>query len=232
MIFPAAPPVPAPPRPASVTVAFALQLALAGMLLLTIVLAIADTIHYDGLIDQALRATGGTATEDAGFERSANVSTMFVPIGLALPLAVWLGVNAFFVRRGSNVARILSLIGLGLPLLLGIASCVVGGLLGLMFFSLLASSGPDGSFGEDDEFFAEDMYGPDVSAFYDELYRLDSGGWSLAYDVLSTTAVVTALLLGIAVAVLLLTGAANRFFRPRPPMPFPPVPWPPYHHYR
>jgi len=209
-----------------VTVAFAFQVALAGVLLLMVGVTIAKAIHYDALIDQAVRAAGSGGS-DAAFERTANLTGALFTAVPALLLAAWLGITAIWLRRGSNVARILTLVGLGTPLLLAALSCLFGGLFGLLMVGLMsaASSGgfTDGEEFTDDEGFSE----WEGSEFFSQLERLDGKGWSIAFEVLGATSVLVALLLAIATAVLLLTGASNRFFSPRRPAPRPP--YPPYH---
>ncbi len=231
-----------PQRPATVTVAVALQIALVGALLLTSVTAVAEAIRYDGLIDRAVRAIGASAG-DAAFERSMNLSGAVAGAVSALVLAVWLGVAVVWLRRGSNVARIITLVGLGAPVVLGLVACVVGGLLGTVMVSLLASSPED--FVTDDGAFTEDGFpGGDEFALSDELARLDTGGWSIAFEVTGTATTAAALLLGIATGALLLTSQSDRYFRPRrpatavpypPPWPAAPPPWlvapPPYPHH-
>lgn len=204
--IPASTPAP-PPRPATVRTAFALLVALVVCLLLMIGTEIAHAIRYDGLIDQALRATPGSGDLAAG-EHAGNLSGVLVPAVATLVLAVWLGVTAVGLRRGSNVARILTLVGLGAPLVLGLLFCVVGGLFGFLMLGLVAPSDPGVADGP--------LAGGDESAFYNELGRLDSGGWSIALTVVGSTSAVVAVLLAIAVAVLLLTGGSNGYFRPRP----------------
>jgi hypothetical protein len=213
-----------------VTVAFALQLAVVGTLLSMIGVAVADTIHYDGLIDQAIRITGPDGSE-AAFERAANLSGALITAVPALLMAVWLGIAAGWLRRGSNVARILTLVGLGAPLLFGLLSCLFGGLSGLLMFGMLSM--PSDDVVPDDEGFAgwdddEGFARWDESTFYDELQGLDSGGWSIAFDVLGATFAATAVLLGIATGILLLTSASSRYFRPQQSAPWPPYP-PPYY---
>jgi hypothetical protein len=199
-------------RPATVTVAFAFQIALAGLLLMVAGLIVADAIRYDGLIDEAARLTAGGGN-DADIEHRVNwsdASTAMVPLVL---FAVWFGVTSVWVRRGSNVGRILTLVGLGLPFLLGFGGCLLSGLAGAIAFGLM----PPGE--SSAEPYDADFDG--TPAFYDQLDRLDGAGF-LALDVINAAAAGTALLIGVAAGVLLLTGPANRYFRPQPPyQPYP-----------
>lgn len=191
-----------------------------------IAVAVADAIHYDGLIDQAVRINGPDDSE-AAFERAANLSGALITAVPALLMAVWLGIAGIWLRRGSNVARILTLVGLGAPLLLGVLFCLFGGLFGLLTLGMLSASSDDVL--ADDEGFAE----WDESSFYNELLRLDSGGWSIAFDVLGATFAAMAVLLGIAAGILLLTSASNRYFRPQqsvPRLPYPPPYYPAQFH--
>jgi hypothetical protein len=209
----------ASPRPATVTVAYAFQLALTGLLILLLALSIAEAVHYDGLIDQAA-GQAGTLAEEVSDERAANVAgALFAGIP-ALLLAVWLGLSSIWVRKGSNVARILTLVGLGAPLLLLLVGCGIGGLMGVLAFGMPASE--PGTFDDDGGF--SHVGADDGSGFYGELYRLDSGPWSVASSAIGVTAVVLLLVLGVATAILLLTGGANRWFRPVRDLPG----WPPY----
>lgn len=211
------------PRPAPVTVAFALQLALTGTLLVTIGIAVAEAFHYDALIRQAALTAEADAS-DAAFERSTNVvgaSAIAVPATL---LAVWLGTAAAWLRRGSNVARILTLVGLGAPVLLGLLACLFGGVLAVMMVPFLAGL-PDEPLPD------EPMPEGDGSASYQRLERLDGGGWSIAFDVAGMTTTSATFLLGISTGVLLLTGASNRYFGAEQSMPGgypPPYPVPAY----
>jgi hypothetical protein len=207
-------------RPATATVAIALQWALAGTLLLIGAVAVGQAIHYDAQIDQAARAVGAAAS-DVASERSGNVAgTLFVLVPTVL-LAGWLGVTAWWMRRGSNVARILALVGLGAPLALGVLSCLAGGLLGLLFVGMLSQT-PESTGFED-----EGVTAWSGEAFYDELDRLSGDGWSVAFDVLSSTAALLALLLAIATGVLLLVRSTARHFKPAPVHPYPyPFPYP------
>ena len=215
------------PRPATVTVAFTFQVALVATLLLMIGMAVAGAVHFDALIDQAARAPGADPGEAAA-ERSGNLAGALAAAVPELVLAVWLGSTAFPMRRGSNVARILTLVGLGTPLVLGLLGCLVGGAFGMLF----ALAGPDAA-GPD----GDPVAGPDDSVFYQQLDRLDSDGWSIVLGVLGMAGVVLALLFGVATGVLLLTGASDRYFRPRrpapPPMTYPiPYPYPPAYGYQ
>jgi hypothetical protein len=208
--------LPAPSRPATVTVAFSFQLAAAGLLLLLVGATIARAVQYDGLIDQAARL--GDPNGDAQFERSGNVFGSVLTGAPALLLALWLGLAAIWLRRGSNVARILTLVGFGAPALLGLLFCVCGGLAGVMVAGLFLEPS--------DEFYLEEEGGSFDSGFYDQLERLDSGGWSAAFGVTTAVAIGTAVLLGMAAVVLLLTRSANWYFRPRRPGPW--AQYPPY----
>jgi hypothetical protein len=196
-----------------VSVAFWFQVALVGLLLLVIGVSIADAIHYDGLIDQAAAGTG-IDPDEVTFERDSNLGFALI-LGLPLlVLTIWLGVTVAFIRRGSNVARILTWVGLGAPAGLVLLSCLFGGVFGL--FGVLAFAQLDESDFDDPDFSDDSLEFTDGSGgdFYDRLYNLDSGGLSLVYDAIQAVAVTLAFLLAIAIVVLLLTGPANRFFRP------------------
>jgi hypothetical protein len=207
---------PAPARPSVVTVAFWLQLGLVVALLLIVVTSALDAVRYDALIDKAALATPGNS-DDVAMERESNLFGVLA-FGLSLTvLAVWLGVALRWVGRGSHVARVLTWVGLGAPIVLGLLFCLVGGafgFLGLLVFGLV--EGSDGEPFPDEGDLPDEGYpgwetGDD---FYDSLYRLDTGGWSVAYQAIIGTLVLVALLCAIATAVLLMTGPANRFFRP------------------
>ncbi|GGQ72640.1 hypothetical protein [Couchioplanes azureus] len=217
------------PRPTTVTAAFACQVALVGTLLLITATAVAQAVRYNALIGRAAR-TVGASPADVSAERAMNLSsTLAIAVPLVV-LAVWLGLAAVGVRRGSNVARILSVVGVGMPLALGLLVCVLGGLLGSVLAVGLLAGPPDDSFAEDDSGFVVEEFASDGEiALYEEMTRLDTGGWSTALDVIGTTVGMLALLLGAATAILLLIGPSDRHFRPRrwvpPPTP-PAAPWP------
>jgi hypothetical protein len=210
-----------------VTVAYSLQLALVGTLLLLVGVTIADAVHYDGLIDQAVRVAGPSGG-DAAMERGTNLSDALVTGLVALLFAAWLGIAAIWLRRGRNVARILSLVGLGAPLVLSALMCVVSALFGSLIFGFMSAM-PDEGFTDGEGFTGDEGFAEwDGSDFYQELDRLDGKGWSIAFDVVSAAAVVTVILLGIAILVLLLTGSSHRYFCP--PRQAPRTPYQPYLH--
>src|SRR5690349_9389974 len=150
-------------------------------------MSVAHAVHYDALVDQAARA--GDPDGDAALERSGNLFETIVVSALGLLLAVWLAVAAIWLRRGSNVARVLTLVGLGAPAALGLLACLCGGLGGVLLTGLFLAAS--------DETVPDDEVIPAGSAFYDELDRLDSDGWSTTFGVTATIAGATATLLGI-----------------------------------
>ena len=194
-------------RPAVVTAAFWFQVALVAVLLILVGTSIAGAVHYNGLIDEAARATTPDP-EEVAFEREGNLAgTLFTGIPLLI-LAVWLGLSAVWMRRGNNIARILTWIGLGAPVLLGLGACFLGfaGILAVAAFVPFDESFPD------DPEFTDDPGFDGGGEFYDKLYSLDNG--SVAYDVVISSALALAVLFAVTVVVLLFTGPANRFFRP------------------
>ncbi len=197
-----------------VNVAFWLQLALVVALLLAAVTSIIEAIHYDGLIDRAALIHPGNV-DDVSAERGFNVTGMLATVIPVTILAVWLGLTLVWVRRGSHVARVLTLVGFGAPVVFFVLVCLAGGLFG--FFGLFAV-GLAGGIEEGpypDEEFTDGFPGSEAGdKFYDTLYSLDTGGWSIAYQAILTTLAVVILLCAVATAALLLTGQANRFFRP------------------
>ena len=208
--------VPRPVRPSTVTVAFYLQLAVVLLLLIAIIVTIAEAIYYDSAIDRVAARTGADPAEVAD-ERNGNVFGV-VTVGLpCLLLAGWLAACAFPLRRGRNLARILTFVGSGLQLLacLGPIGC------GLLFVPLMLSlpAAPyDPETGEPLEPGFE-YYGE--SEFLEQLYAETEPAMGLSFLVfpLLTTAVFA---LSVALVVLLLTSSSNRFFVPRPPV----APWP------
>ncbi|WP_250037533.1 hypothetical protein [Paractinoplanes maris] len=211
--------------PSVVSVAVWFQVALVGLLLLVIGVSIADAVHYDGLIDQAARGAGVDPSEVAS-ERDTNLGWTLISGLPALVLVLWLGLTVVWLRRGSNVARILTWVGLGAPVVLSLLGCLFGGLVGafgLLAFGLIDEGPIDGEPVDGEEYAFEDFSSYADGGFYDRLYDLDSGGLSLAFDAVTAFALTAAVLLAIATGVLLVTGPADRWFRPGrlPPRPQP-----------
>ncbi|WP_285474173.1 hypothetical protein [Actinoplanes sp. NBRC 101535] len=232
--FPSFPSLPS--RPATVTVAFGLQLAVAGALVLFAAVTVVGAVHYDGLIDVAARETAAAAA-DVQSERSSNTFGATFTVVLALMLATWLGVTAIGLYRGSSVARVLSLIGLIVPLALNVLACLLGSLAVLLLFGLLAGE-PEGvdDFGEQD-FGSGDFEEWAGELFYERLEELDTEGLSVAVELASTLAGGVAFLAAVTTVVLLFTTSARRHFQPParawgypPAQPFAPMwPQPPVH---
>lgn len=205
--------------------------------MLSAVAAIGQAIHYDSQIDEAARAVGAAAA-DVADERSVNLSGVLFRVIPTVILAAWLGVTAGFMRRRSNVARILALVGLAAPLALVALGCLVGGLVGFMFIAVAGESGTQSGPDSESDPFGYDG-GSDVTwpgdAFYNELGRISDDGLSVAFSVIGGVAGLLALVLGIATAVLLLVRSTARYFKPLPmypqygaypyPYPYPPAPY-------
>ncbi len=196
------------PPPSSVKVAIALQAALVMVVLLMVAVAVAEAVHYDSLIGQAARNIGADPAEVA-FERSGNVSgTLFLTVPAVL-WAAWLGVTAWRMRRGSSVARILALVGLGAPLAMGVLACLVGGLIGVVFAGIVLQLPAEPEPGGAD---AVDWGGEEL---FTELDRLSGSGWSLVFDAISGGGFLLMLLLTVATGVLLTVESARHYFHPR-----------------
>ncbi|MDY7083831.1 MAG: hypothetical protein SYR96_01870 [Actinomycetota bacterium] len=211
-----------PTRPAVVTVAYRLQVALVAALLIVVVVSVLDAVHYNGLINEAVRTTSEPDMTAVSWEREDNIAgLLFVGVPLFV-LAVWLGISAVLVSRGSNVGRVLTWVGVGAPSLCVLMSCFLG-VLGVFAFAMVALPFGDPAVYEDDPDFTGDFSG---DAFTDTVYTADSGGLSLAYDIITTTCLMLALLLAVAVVVLLATPPSARYFRRGEPVPPAPVPQP------
>ncbi|GAA4955422.1 hypothetical protein [Actinoplanes utahensis] len=218
------------PPPPTVRVAIALQFALVATLTSMAAVAVAEAVHYDSLIDQAARVVGASPA-DVAVERSGNVSAALFTTVAALLLATWLGVTAWRMRRRSNIARILALVGLGAPLALGVLACLAGGLIGVVLAGALLSS-PAGVEPEE-----ADSTAWGGEALFEEIDRLSGTGWSLAFDAAGSITLLLGLLLTVATGVLLLVRGSSHYFRPEPPIavhthpgyapgPFVPYPYP------
>ncbi|WP_326562011.1 hypothetical protein [Micromonospora sp. NBC_01796] len=229
-------PPPPPARPATVTVAGWLVWGVIGVLLAEIVLGVASAVHFAGEIDRAAALTD-PAPSEVSDERVGNIMGLLFTGVPALVFAIWLAICVPPLLRGRNAARILTIVPAGLMLLACCVPAVFGLALGAFLFSgpmtdEPSASGPwpESEPGVDPDF----PVGPDFpvdpdypqfedSEFYDRLY-LDSDP---VWDLLGMGTPLLALLsfgLAVAVAVLLLTPSANRFFRP----PHPPAFWPGY----
>ncbi|MEV4627429.1 hypothetical protein AB0J90_14170 [Micromonospora sp. NPDC049523] len=228
-------PPPPPARPATVTVAGWLVWGVIGVLLAEIVLGIASAVHFSGEIDRAAALTDPDPSE-VSTERFGNILGLLFTGVPALVLVIWLAICVPPLLRGRNAARILTIVPAGLMLLL--ACCLPVGF-GMMVGGFLLS-GPvldeptaSGPWPESEPGAAPDYPDePDFSQFedsefYDRLYLDTDPVW----DLLGMAAPLLALLafgLVVAVAVLLLTPSANRFFRPwhQPPTFWPGYPYP------
>lgn len=221
----AAPPV-RPARPGTVTVAFYLQLAIVLLLLVGIGIAVAQAVHFDGLIDRAARLTDADPAEVSS-ERTGNVIGTLVVGVPSLLLAVWLAACAVPLHRGSNAARILTVVAGGLQLL----ACVGPFGCGLLLIPMMFAAPPEWEgAGEPPPEWETDPYFAD-SEFYDTLYADSAQDWFFAGLGLVGLVVFA---LSLAVVVLVLVPPANRYFVPRhdaPASPWPLASYPPVYPY-
>ncbi|MFC0531814.1 hypothetical protein [Phytohabitans kaempferiae] len=207
MIIPAeSPPPAARPRPATVTVAFRLQLGLVAVLLVLAVLMVVDAVAYSGLIDRAAELTNADPDE-VSMERAFNVEWAVMTGLPAIALLALFAATALPVRSGSNVARILTCVGAGFPLL----CCGVAGGAGTLAMVPLLALEPEEL--EQEEFL------PGDSPFYDKLYELESAGPTSGLAILIPILIFAAIAMAVAIAVLLLVPPSNRYYRPEQPPP-------------
>lgn len=204
-----------PPRPAQVTVACWLQVAAVALLLGLVGLAIAHAVHYDAEISRVAATVGNADPDEVRDERAGNVIATLVVGVPALLLAVWLGVTARPVLRGSNIARIFVFVAGGGQLLLALGQ-VCGGLL-LLPLAFTAMDGgddvvvDDGVSWEQESDFVATLYArPDV---FSEVFLVSAVLVALA--VLAIT---------LAVVLLLAVPPAHRYFVPKAPRVWPPHP--------
>ncbi|MDR7274946.1 hypothetical protein [Catenuloplanes atrovinosus] len=239
-MFPPSPAEVRGPRPATVTVAVIMQYVVVALLVAMAGLVIWEGVSYGLLIDEAA-STPGASQIDADMERVANWTANGVATSLLVLLAGWLLTNTLLTARGSNVARILAVAGLGVPLgLLALAFCG-GGALGAFTVLGAATSDPfAGTPYEEDPFPVEPpssggYYHED--AFYARLTDLLAQRNLIVFDAGMPLFGAIAIFLAITVMVLLLVPSTNRWFNPggaprsgpRPlPQPWPPVPVHPY----
>lgn len=188
-----------------------MQTALVVMLLLLVAVSVAEAVYADSLIDRAARTVGADPAAVA-LEHSENLSGVLFAGIPAVLLAVWLGVTAWWMRRRSNVARVLALVGLAAPVVLGALACLAGGVLMVLLAGMLFAlpEGPE-DVGDTTDFDGAD-WGDE--ALLDELDRLSGSGWPVAFDVIGGSVGFLALLLAVSTGVLLLVGSSRRYFQP------------------
>ncbi|WP_327003254.1 hypothetical protein OHA72_50640 [Dactylosporangium sp. NBC_01737] len=205
-----------PPRPAQVTVAFWLQLAAVALLVAILGVAVAHAVYYDGEISRVAALVGGVDPGEVRDERASNImATLFIGVP-ALVLAVWFGVTARPVLRGSNLARIFVFVAGGGQLLLATGQTCGGFLLAPLAFSAMDAGADD---------VMDDGVSWENSEFTDTLYS----STEVFSGVLFLGALLVAVLvLAITVAVVLLLALppAHHYFTPRAPKP--PAVWPPH----
>lgn len=196
------------PRPATVTVAAAFQAAAVALLLTVLGLAWAAYAQYDGWIDEAAAATHASAADISG-ERTSNLVGTIIASVIVLLMVVWFAVLLRPMLRGSNVGRVLSVVGAfalpGLALVGTLLSCVFGALL----FMVLA----DGGAGFDPV--AGDFPGEEFSSdysFQDKLLEMQSSQFSWSDPI--GMIILPLLVLLVAVGVLLVIPPTNRWFNP------------------
>jgi hypothetical protein len=202
-----------PPRPTQVNVAFWLQLAAVALLLGVAGLAATYAVHYNSEITRVAALVGNADPGQVSDERANSIAaTLFVGVP-ALLLAVWLGVTARPVRRGSNVARIFVFVAGGGQLLLAVGQTCGGFLLAPLAFMAMDSG----------DVVVDDGASWENSDFLDTLYTstdLFSGIFFL------TGLLIALVVLAISVTVVLLLALppANRYFVPKPPPAWAPHP--------
>ncbi|GAA2634424.1 hypothetical protein [Paractinoplanes durhamensis] len=175
-------------RPSQVNVAFGFQLGIAAALLLCAGLMIADAFHMDGLIDEAARSVAGTDPAEVAQQRSWNVNSTLTTAIPAVLVAGWLAVLAPRVRRGSGLARGLSVAALASPI----------GFVPLVCVGFLAA-GPAGS--------------PDATPFSLRLEELYSVGFSDFVASMVSGLAMIGLTLSVVTIILLFTEPAGSWFR-------------------
>jgi hypothetical protein len=151
-----------------------------------------------------------------------------VVAGLAVS---WFGATLLPLWRGSNIARVLSLVGSGIVGLAGFLTTCCGMLSGLLFLSLLDSlpMEPDPAASDPAAPLPADPF-LDEDPFTRHLYDLAARDAAWAELVLGV-AIPLAVLALVAVFVLLLVPPSNRWYSPRPAQPpMPGHPYPAYGH--
>jgi hypothetical protein len=189
--------------------------------LLLIIVVWSAHVHWLDLIEQAIRSVPGADPAAVAAERESDLIGTVVATVLAGLAALWFGGTLVPMWRGSNVGRILSLVGSGLISLGGFVLIFCGFGLGLLFAGLFLSTPMDPTADGSDPFAAEDLGGGDP--FSDRLYDLSDNNmhWT---DAAGPTILVLMVMLLIAVFVLLLVRPSTRWYSPRPVQPYGPHP--------
>ncbi|MEV0128641.1 hypothetical protein AB0H83_09250 [Dactylosporangium sp. NPDC050688] len=197
-----------PPRPAQVTVACWLQVAAVALLLGLAGLAVAHAVHYDAEISRVAAMVGNADPDEVRDERAGNVAaTLFVGVP-ALLLAVWLGVTARPVLRGSNIARIFVFVAGGGQLLLALCQLCGGFLLLPLAFAVMDTG--------DDVVVDDGVSWEQESDFLDALYT-DPDVFSEVFFGSTVLTALAVLVITLAVVLLLALPPAHRYFVPKPP---------------
>jgi hypothetical protein len=200
-----------------------MQVGIVVLLLTTAAAVVIMTVFRNDLITQAARNTSADPQIVSG-ERFGNVSMAVVVGGLSLGLALWFAILTVALWRGAHVARILTAVGAGVPVLCGL--CQGGSGLLMMPFLIGVPQGPPPQVPSEDPSLPTFQ---SFDAFQAELDRLSTG-----FRWLTIAAPVMALVIFgcvLAVVTLLFTPSANRYFRPEGPRPavqYVPVPYPVY----
>ena len=184
-------------RPGTVTMAMYAIFALAALQLIGAIIAVAAI----GATVDAVRDYGAEVGDAAAADTIANITQIssYVVIATALLFAVGFAVLGVFVGRGSNVARIIAWVVLGL-------SVCCGG------FGLLGTA-------------AGNMFGGGTTGDIDaaEMQRRIEAALPGWYSPVSTTTSVLGLLLALAAIILLALPASNPYFRKPEPVWEPPI---------
>lgn len=185
-----------------------LQVAAVALLLGLAGLAVAHAVHYDAEISRVAAMVGNADPDEVRDERAGNVAaTLFVGVP-ALLLAVWLGVTARPVLRGSNIARIFIFVAGGGQLLLALCQ-LCGGLLLLPLAFAAMDAG-------DDVVVDDGVSWEQESDFIDALYT-DPDVFSEVFFGGTVLTALAVLVLTLAVVLLLALPPAHRYFVPKAP---------------
>jgi hypothetical protein len=204
-------------RPATALVAVSLQGAVVLLSLLMIIVVWFAHAHWLDLIDQASRSVSGADPAAVAAERESDLTGTVVATVLLGLAVLWFGGTLVPMWRGSNAARIVSLVGSGLITLGGFVLIFCGFALGFLFAGLFLSVPMEPMADGSDPFGAEDLGSGDP--FSDRLYELSGNSlhWT---DAVGPSVMVLLVMLLIAVFVLLLVRPSNRWYSPRRVQPY------------